>query len=562
MASGTVAEWFAACRNADIATVKRILGDASFDAGVRESGSKLTGLHIASSEKDDEAFIKELAELVAKRPTGKRDVNKVTPAGDTAFILAGKSGHFHSFKGLLDASVTQDGYKLRDSDGMSAWLLACRDGAGHYVDEMLKRFGWIDFNARDRDGMTGLALACSRGHYGVARAILSASLPDQYAIDCKLADNQGRTPFHWLCLRDRELQNGTEDYEMNVDLIVLFVREYHRTGAPEVDYGSLCSPRTGTVIERIRIYYGLGKERFRLKDPAKLTVLPSGLGAGTFGVVYNAKYNGEDVAVKIVRMGGQLTERRIQKEFNVWAELRDKANGDEPGYHNVLDVKGYFVEKDHWKIVSTVVPPERPGHAASDLHHWLWYHRRDAGYFKEALKVLQGAALGLAYIHRRNIIHGDIKAGNFLVANRVAKLIDFGMSRFRADEFSFSDLSTEDNNVRLGTAGFNGPELQEERKGRTNRRSDIFSFAMVAYEVASGAYEIWWNDRAENRQLRLNKGERPLAPDCEPPQKPPPNMPSDLWKLICRMWAQAPEDRPSSFEEVANEIGRIADSLR
>ncbi|KAI9021343.1 kinase-like domain-containing protein [Hyaloraphidium curvatum] len=563
MASPVAAEWFAACRNADIATVRRILNDKSFDAGVREPGSKFTGLHIAASKTGDGDFIKELADLISKRATGKRDVNKVTPTGDTAFLLAVKSDRFNSFKGLLDASVTQDGYKLRDPDGMSAWLLACREGKEPFVNEMLTRFGWIEYNDRDRDGMTGLALACARGHCGVARAIMNAALPDQYPVNRKLADNEGRTPFYWLCSRDCQLVEGSKEHTFNTELIRLFMRENQRTGAHEVDCRGLCTERTAAIVEKYRIYYAAGHTGYKLSDPENLQIVKGRqLGEGGLGKVDLGLYNGEEFAVKTVLLGtarGQLPKEMLEKEFNVWAELRDPSYAEEPGYHNILDVKGYFAEKDRWKILSPAVKPESPHHKAADLHHWLWYNRNKTNYFPRALRLLQGAAAGMAFIHRRNIVHGDLKAGNFVVDRGTAKLIDFGMARFRAEGHS---VRSSGFNFRGGTEGFNAPDLSGGRIGRTNRKTDIFSFAMVAYEVATGGCEVWFEEQG-GRQNRLDKGLRPEAPkaikECD--YVLPQNIPEELWSLINRMWAQDPEDRPGSFEEIADAIGRIASRL-
>ena len=79
-------------------------------------------------------------------------------------------------------------------------------------------------------------------------------------------------------------------------------------------------------------------------------------------------------------------------------------------------------------------------------------------------------------------MHGDLKTGNILVVDGVAKIIDFGMSRVRTDITMVSTGAP----FRGGTLCYNAPELSN---GRTNVKTDIFSFGVVAYAVVSNGFE-------------------------------------------------------------------------
>lgn len=49
---------------------------------------------------------------------------------------------------------------------------------------------------------------------------------------------------------------------------------------------------------------------------------------------------------------------------------------------------------------------------------------------EQIVSILHGTLLGLSYLHRKNIVHRDIKASNILLSRSAqVKLTDFGVSR-------------------------------------------------------------------------------------------------------------------------------------
>ena len=111
----------------------------------------------------------------------------------------------------------------------------------------------------------------------------------------------------------------------------------------------------------------------------------------------------------------------------------------------------------------------------------------------EALPIARQIAEALEYAHERGIIHRDLKPSNVKITREGAvKVLDFGLAKALEEGTSEEELQTSPTltvaatraGILLGTAAYMSPE--QARGKRVNRRSDIWAFGCVLYEMLTG----------------------------------------------------------------------------
>jgi serine/threonine-protein kinase len=160
---------------------------------------------------------------------------------------------------------------------------------------------------------------------------------------------------------------------------------------------------------------------------------------------------------------------------------------------------------------------------------------------KESLAIIAQAADGLAYAHEVGVIHRDIKPANLMIANdgRV-KIMDFGIARVRGS-VRLTRVGTA-----VGTPLYMSPE--QCRGGEGDERSDVYSLAIVLYELLAGAPPFSGATEYDLIQAQIKNEPPPLVPRA-------PGVTPKLEAAIMTALAKRPEQRFQSVRAFSDAIG-------
>jgi eukaryotic-like serine/threonine-protein kinase len=100
-------------------------------------------------------------------------------------------------------------------------------------------------------------------------------------------------------------------------------------------------------------------------------------------------------------------------------------------------------------------------------------------------KIVGQIAKGLRAFHRMEMLHQDLKPENIMFdKNGVVKIIDFGSVKI-AGIAEIAPLELDDEDNILGTLNYTAPEYHLGQRGTV--KSDLYSLAVIAYEMLNGA---------------------------------------------------------------------------
>ena len=175
--------------------------------------------------------------------------------------------------------------------------------------------------------------------------------------------------------------------------------------------------------------------------------------------------------------------------------------------------------------------------------------------FSIALQV--GDALAAA--HAKGIVHRDIKSSNIIISpGGKAKVLDFGLAKLLSDKGRVEAAETQAEELTslgtpLGTPSYMSPELANGE--RADHRSDIFSFGVVLYEMATGKLPFRGQTTVDVMHAVLHEAHKPAIEVND-------NLPPDMSAIIDNAIAKMPADRYQSMQPMLEDLQRLSIALR
>lgn len=283
-------------------------------------------------------------------------------------------------------------------------------------------------------------------------------------------------------------------------------------------------------------------------DPLIGTTLRGGyhvtqlIDVGGMGRVYQADQTslGRAVAVKIIHphlLGDKTVEARFVNEARAASRLHH------PNSVSIIDFgkhDGRFfivMELLRGRGLTTLLLEEAPLPA------------------RRAVDIACQALAALAEAHGHGIVHRDIKSENLVLeplrtGGDFVKVLDFGLAQFRATLQAPGTSRITSPGIVCGTPEYMSPE--QARGGLVDHRSDIYSTAVVLFELLTGTLPFSGDTLQEIvRQHMVEEPPDPrslLAEDAADDAER--RIPAPLVDVIMRSLSKKPEDRPQTAEEL------------
>lgn len=254
------------------------------------------------------------------------------------------------------------------------------------------------------------------------------------------------------------------------------------------------------------------------------------IGRGGFGAVYRAKQN------------------NIEREVAIKFIVPERAN--QPDFIRRFDLEAQIIARlEHPHIVPLIDYWRDPDGAYIVMRYLRGGSVRDAlttepfG-LQAASKLMDQIASALAFAHRQEVIHRDIKPGNILLdEDGNAYLADFGIAK----DLTYTETGTHPEAI-TGSLDYLSPE--QARSEPVTGRTDIYSLGVTLYEMIVGEHPFPGSNGVERLYHHMNDPLPLITQLTDTPE----TMLGEINEVIQKATQKDPKHRYSDVLEFAQEF--------
>jgi len=253
------------------------------------------------------------------------------------------------------------------------------------------------------------------------------------------------------------------------------------------------------------------------------------LGEGGAGQVHSARDTllNREVAIKSLRPE-LLSDQSFVDRFMTEAKNLGRLN-----HPNITTLYDLISEGKHLYMVMELVKGRTIEKLLGDRHGPVP--------LREAQAIVSQVGYGLTYAHGLGIIHRDIKPANLMISDTgLVKIMDFGIARAHGTQ-----RHTRDGKI-IGSLAYMSPEQVRGEEG--NERSDIYSLAIVLYELLSGRPPFSAATEFDLMQAQINKIPERIGASIH-------GLPSGVENALMKALSKDPAKRFASVSAFCEAIG-------
>jgi eukaryotic-like serine/threonine-protein kinase len=272
------------------------------------------------------------------------------------------------------------------------------------------------------------------------------------------------------------------------------------------------------------------------------------LGEGGMGAVYKAMHLTLDLPVALKVMHANFARQHLfQQRFLQEAQMAAKLEHD-----SIIRVTDFgHADGLYYMVMALISGSTLSGYITEMMKN------NQVVSLKETLLIMAQVADALAYAHRHEVVHRDIKPDNILIKH--LELLPAAMDiPIRAIVTDFGLAKLMNNSMQSQTGSFLGtlPYMSPEQftGDHIDGRSDIYSLGIMCFQLTTGRLPF-------SAKSPTDAALKHLQDPIPLPHKINPNLPASVEKIILKATAKRPFDRFQTAAEIGDAFRYSANQI-